>query len=108
MDRRRELVEQGWHPSGTTAPTTFMTHEFGHHLMFWLQERGIDVRGEVAVLGNPGSLGLYAQTHFAEAFSEGFAARLHGDAASRNDPITRGILGIIDREVARARVERSP
>jgi hypothetical protein len=76
--------------------------------MFWLQDRGVDVTGKVATLGDPGSLGLYAQTHVAEAFSEGFTAHFHGDEASRNAPITRGILGIIDREISRTRAEGNP
>lgn len=106
-DRRREAVERGWHPSGTNDPAAITTHEFGHHLMFWLQDRGIDVGGEVASLGSPRALSRYARTNAEEAFAEAFTAHLHGDEASRTHPISRGVLGIIDREIARARAEES-
>jgi hypothetical protein len=108
QDQRREVVERGWHPTGTVEPAAIMTHEFGHHVMFWLQDCSIDVRAEMLALGDAGSLSRYAQVSFAEAFAEAFTAHLHGDDTAKNDAVTRGALGILEREIARARAEGMP
>ncbi|MFN8634623.1 MAG: hypothetical protein U0893_12265 [Chloroflexota bacterium] len=102
---RIEQVTRGWHPSGTVAPEAIMTHEFGHHLMFWLHDRNVDVRAETLALGDPSTLSRYAITRFEEAFAEGFTAHYHGDEASSSHPISRGVLSIIRREIERARGE---
>jgi hypothetical protein len=102
-EHRAERVSVGWYPSGTTAPAATMTHEFAHHIMFWLQERGVDVEAEVKALGPSSSVSIYATRNWQEAFAEAFAAHVHGDDAARNLPYTRGVLDIIEREIARAR-----
>jgi hypothetical protein len=104
---RQEQISRRWHPSGTSDPAAFMTHEFGHHVMLWLQDRGVDIVAEMLGMGNPMTLSTYAATRFEEAFAEAFAAHYHGDAASKSHPTTRGVLDMIQREITLDRAERS-
>jgi len=104
---RAEMVYRRWHPSGTSEPSALMTHEFAHHLMFWLQDQGVEVRGFVQSLGDSQTLSAYARLNFGEAFAEAVTAQFHGDDASRNHPVTCAVAEMISQEMARIRADRS-
>jgi hypothetical protein len=45
MRRLDAMARNGWHPSGTSQIESVVTHEFGHHVWFLLEEEGFDPRG---------------------------------------------------------------
>lgn len=65
---------RGWHPSGTAALDATMTHEFGHHVMFWLRDNEYDPIGFVQHLDGREELSDYASRKLEEAWSEAFRA----------------------------------
>lgn len=106
---RREnqrLVELGWHPSGTVQIEATLTHEFGHLVMFWLEDSGYDPRAAVRRILDTRPLSRYCVGHVAEAWAEALRAHHHGDDMSRTHPLTLAVLQYIDsarRELRRGR-----
>jgi hypothetical protein len=103
-DRLKAAERQGQFPSGTFQPESVVTHEFGHHVMYWIQDEGFDpipvIRG-LAV--DRRSLSGYANTLPEEAFAEAFVAHHRGDEHARNHPLTRSVVQFIDASTRKLR-----
>ena len=101
------MAASGWHPSGTSRVESIVTHEFGHHVMFWLQDEGFDpvpvIRASTA---DRRGLSGYANTLPEEAFSEAFVAHHLGDEDARNHPLTRTVVQYIERSMRSIRGRR--
>jgi hypothetical protein len=105
-DRLKVAERRGQFPGGTFQPESVVTHELGHHLMFWLQDAGFDPIPIIHSLAvDRRGLSLYANTLPEEAFAEAFVAHHRGDEAARNHPLTRSVVQFID-ESMRALRER--
>jgi len=101
------MAANGWHPTGTSQVESIVTHEFGHHVMFWLQDEGFDpVPGIRASTADRRELSGYANTAPEEAFSEAFVAHHLGDENARNHPLTRTVVQFIERSLRSIRGRR--
>ena len=93
----RRLVGLGWHPSGTTQVEAPLTHEFGHLVMFWLQDSGYDPLRTLRTLEYPSYLSEYCLRGPAEEWAEAFRAHYHGDAVARSHPVTRVVMEFVSQ-----------
>ncbi len=106
----RRLVDGGWHPDGTVQVEATLTHEFGHLVMFWLQDLGYSPVEFVRQIEGVGELSNYAKMRVEEAWSEAFRTHHHGDASLKNHPATRTVMEYVaqtSREI-RARKRSQP
>jgi hypothetical protein len=104
----RRLVELGWHPTGTIQLEATLTHEFGHLLMFRLEDSGYDPRAFVRQVLDTRPLSGYSIGRPEEAWAETLRAHHHGDEASRSHPLTLAVMQYIDaarRAIRRGRRE---
>ena len=110
VQRLGRSTRVGWHPSGTDQIGSVVTHEFGHHLWFFLEEEGFDPRGFMTTLAEDRrSLSLYAERdRTGEAWAEAFAAYYLGDEAARSHPLTRSVVQFVERSMRTLRERRSP
>lgn len=94
------MAASGWHPSGTSQVGSIVTHEVGHHVLFWLQDEGFDPVPFITVLATDRrGLSGYANTRPEEAFAEAFVAHHLGDEEARNHPLTRTVVQFIERSM---------
>lgn len=104
------MVNRGWHPSGTFQIDSVITHEFGHHIWFLLEDEGFGPLAFVSQLtGNRRSLSGYAadgENRDAETWAEAFTAYYHGDEDSRNHALTRSVVHFIERSMRTLREGR--
>jgi SPP1 gp7 family putative phage head morphogenesis protein len=107
-------AQVGWHPKGTDAVDSVLTHEFGHQVENWLRSvpsdvaafRYADVSGQGLVADTfrhwydthkaTKALSQYATTNKAEGWAEGFAAQYHGTAAVRRQAYMRRQRALLD------------
>ncbi len=92
----RRLVDIGWHPSGTAQVEATLTHEFGHLVMFRLQDSGYDPFDAIRRHQGIRPLSGYAELRLEEAWAEAVRAHYHGDEAARSHPLTLGVMRLID------------
>lgn len=105
-DRLQVAERRGQFPSGTYQPDSVVTHEFGHHVWYLLEDEGFDPEAFMRGLTiDPQGLSVYAGRNSAEAFAEAFVAHHRGDQSARNHPLTRSVVQFID-ESMRALRER--
>lgn len=108
--RVRGAAVRGFHPSGTSQVESVVTHEFGHHVWFLLEEEGFAPRGFISsVTVDRRSLSHYADAaddRDAETFAEAFVAHNLGDDGARNHPLARGVVHFIERSMRSFRERR--
>jgi len=107
IERLEPSVRRGYHPSGTSRVESTVTHEFGHHVWYLLENEGLDPRSATrAITYRPGALSLYAMANEGEAFAEAFLAHYLGDEAARTHPLTQGVVHYIERSMRVLRARR--
>jgi hypothetical protein len=110
LRRLDAMVRRGWHPSGTAQVESIVTHEFGHHLWYLLEDEGFDPRWFFSTLaGDRRSLSSYAEEgtdRDGETFAEAFVAHHLGDEDARNHPLTRSVVEFIERSMRLLRERR--
>ena len=123
FDQRKALSDRlnlserlGFHPSGTSQIESVVTHEFGHHVWFLLEDEGFHPGRFVSGFsGDRRSLSEYAEigagrghNRDAETFAEAFVAHYLGDERARNHPLTRSVVQYIERSVRALRARQGP
>jgi hypothetical protein len=104
------MVHRGWHPRGTARIDSVVTHEFGHHVWFMLEEEGFDPRSFMAAQTHDLlTLSQYASRRGAgggEAWAEAFVAHCLGDDDARSHPLTCSVVQFIERSIRELRARR--
>jgi hypothetical protein len=108
--RLQAMVRRGWHPSGTSQVESIVTHEFGHHAWFLIEDEGFDPRRFMASLAyDRRSLSGYAERDgVVEAWAEAFLVFHLGDEDARDHPLTRSVVQFIEQSMLRLRERRRP
>jgi hypothetical protein len=100
MARLESSVQRGYHPSGTSQVESIVTHEFGHHVWYLLEDEGFDPWSATrAIAAHPGTLSVYAMANEVEAFAEAFLAHYLGDEVARRHPLTQGVVHYIEHSM---------
>lgn len=111
-------LKAGWHPAKCNSYSAVFTHEFGHHVYYWLSDPDLAVTPFVASDGTGSlshlfslwqakntattSLSTYAMHNAKEAWAEGFASLYHS-GASQAHPYVQGMKTLLS-ELKKVRI----